>query len=356
VTNNLSTCYPHLIVEWNVEKNGSLTPHDVTQKSKKKVWWKCARGHEWEAVVGNRANGSGCPICKPRYSKAEIRFYCELLTVFPDTKNQKKVGKNRRDIYIPSHRIVIEYDGNHWHRNKFENDCERNEELLSLGVKTIRVREAGLLRTSLLDILVDPNEELYDAFIRLLKTLEEILVLSPLERARFQDYLKYSEFINTELYIEKISHTLPEFDNSVASIPKLCQEWDYERNINYTPEMFSLGSRERVWWKCEKGHVWKTRIGYRTAERHQAGCPECAGQKLGKDNHLAVRCPELVGEWDIERNNGLRPDEVSPGNKHKVWWRCIKGHNWQATIRSRAYGKHGCPHCYNECRKGTAYA
>ena len=34
------------------------------------------------------------------------------------------------------------------------------------------------------------------------------------------------------------------------------------------------------------------------------------------------------------------------GNSRKVWWRCEKGHSWQATIASRASGC-GCPVCAN---------
>jgi len=50
--------------EWNYEKNNSLTPMDITPNSGKKVWWKCKKGHEWQATVANRNRGSGCPVCR----------------------------------------------------------------------------------------------------------------------------------------------------------------------------------------------------------------------------------------------------------------------------------------------------
>ena len=37
---------------------------------------------------------------------------------------------------------------------------------------------------------------------------------------------------------------------------------------------------------------------------------------------------------------------VTAGNSRKVWWRCEKGHSWQATIASRTSGC-GCPVCAN---------
>ena len=60
----LAAEYPELAKEWNYEKNGHLTPFDVTTGSNKKVWWICPLGHEWEARIKNRVyNGSGCPFC-----------------------------------------------------------------------------------------------------------------------------------------------------------------------------------------------------------------------------------------------------------------------------------------------------
>ena len=36
----------------------------VTEGSAKKVWWKCEKGHEWQATISNRSKGYGkCRIC-----------------------------------------------------------------------------------------------------------------------------------------------------------------------------------------------------------------------------------------------------------------------------------------------------
>lgn len=34
--------------------NGPLTAADITYGSKRKVWWRCAKGHEWQASAGSR--------------------------------------------------------------------------------------------------------------------------------------------------------------------------------------------------------------------------------------------------------------------------------------------------------------
>ena len=62
--NDLKTKNPKLAKEWHPTKNNDLTPNDVMPNSHKKVWWQCKLGHEWEATVGDRNRGTGCPICK----------------------------------------------------------------------------------------------------------------------------------------------------------------------------------------------------------------------------------------------------------------------------------------------------
>jgi len=60
---NFQETYPKIAEEWHPAKNGNLTPKDVAKKSRKKVWWICKKGHEWQAAVSKRAIGSGCPYC-----------------------------------------------------------------------------------------------------------------------------------------------------------------------------------------------------------------------------------------------------------------------------------------------------
>ena len=60
-----------LIAEWNWEKNSELglNPRSLTLGSGKKAWWKCSYGHEWQAVIGSRNKGHGCPVCAKNRKK-----------------------------------------------------------------------------------------------------------------------------------------------------------------------------------------------------------------------------------------------------------------------------------------------
>ena len=61
--NDLATTHPNLALEWHPTKNGELSPTMFSRGSTRKVWWKCAEGHEWQATIGSRSQGSGCPYC-----------------------------------------------------------------------------------------------------------------------------------------------------------------------------------------------------------------------------------------------------------------------------------------------------
>ena len=61
--NCLATTHPEIAKEFHITLNDNLTPNDVIAGSHKKYWWICKKGHEWQARVADRNNGSGCPIC-----------------------------------------------------------------------------------------------------------------------------------------------------------------------------------------------------------------------------------------------------------------------------------------------------
>ena len=199
----MQTVNPTLAKEWNYEKNGDLRPVNVTANSHKKVWWKCSKGHEWQATVDHRNKGRGCSYCA---GQKVLRGYNDLQTVNPI----------------------------------------------------------------------------------------------------------------------------------------LAKEWNYEKNTGLSPMDVMPNSDKKVWWKCSEGHEWQAMISNRNKGR---GCPFCSGRYAVKGtNDLQTVNPILAKEWNYEKNNGLTPMDVTPGSNKKVWWKCCKGHEWQATIYNRNKGN-GCPIC-----------
>ena len=119
-------------------------------------------------------------------------------------------------------------------------------------------------------------------------------------------------------------------------------QWDDEKNTGSTPDSISYGSNKKVWWRCEQGHSWQASVKSRSGG---AGCPVCMNKTVVPGvNDLAATHPELAAQWHPDKNGSLTPETVVSGTYRRVWWRCGKGHEWQAAIYPRAMGS-GCPVC-----------
>ena len=67
-----------------------------------------------------------------------------------------------------------------------------------------------------------------------------------------------------------------------------------------------------------------------------SGCPVCDGKiAVPGDNDLLTLFPDIAAEWDTERNGNLTPNRVTPYSNRKAWWRCSRGHAWEAVTAPR---------------------
>lgn len=139
------------------------------------------------------------------------------------------------------------------------------------------------------------------------------------------------------------------FNDLATTNPELLDEWDYKKNI-ISPNEISCGSDKKVWWLCETGHSYSATVSNRV---YGKCCPECSVNKrvynknknrIEKIGSLQETHPLLAKEWHNTLNGDLTPEQVTYGSDKKVWWICSKGHNYQASISNRVYGK-GCPIC-----------
>ena len=136
-----------------------------------------------------------------------------------------------------------------------------------------------------------------------------------------------------------------ESPKSLARVaPSLARQWHPTKNGTRAPGDVSAGSHERVWWKCTAGrdHVWLASVENRV--RLGNGCPFCSGHRATSKHNLALASPRLRAHWHPKKNGPLRPRDVTPLSSRKVWWRCAKGHEWEAVVQSRMKGAR-CPFC-----------
>lgn len=123
--------------------------------------------------------------------------------------------------------------------------------------------------------------------------------------------------------------------------PELVAEWS-DKNLPLTPDRITYGSNKVVWWKGACGHEWQTSV---KARSNGENCPICSGARVIEGvNDLATLKPELADEWS-SKNDPLKPTMVTTGSHKKVIWRDKYGHEWTATVKSRALNGTGCPYC-----------
>ena len=91
--NSLLFSNPEIAKEWNYEKNGNLKPEHFASNSNKKVWWKCNKGHEWQATIRSRNTGIGCPYCSGRLT---IKGESDLVTINPKLAIEWNHKRNAR--------------------------------------------------------------------------------------------------------------------------------------------------------------------------------------------------------------------------------------------------------------------
>lgn len=351
--NDLATINPKLAKEWHPSKNGIITASTVLPSSSKRVWWLCSLcGHEWSATINNRTK-RGCPRCsnglQVSFPEKAIVYYLQMAGVElvenyrPDWMKRKEL-----DIYIPSLGVGIEYDGEAWHKKGAE-DLNKDILCLANGVGLIHIREPNCPRIS----GIGPSFVMADRKEQSLKQAIEFIFQTLIE-----DYganLIIPEQIDvgkkrTEIY-DLMELGMASNPLSVTH-PELAREWHPTNNGELSPEMVTKGSDKKVWWICKNGHSWEASIAHRVAGK---GCRFCNSRRIYSGyNDIATLYPELVEEWDFDKND-IIPEKCGKSSDRLIWWKCKKcGLSWRRTVVARVHGS-GCPNCGNkQCNAGLA--
>ena len=336
--NDLATTNPKLLSEWDYKKN-IIDPTKVSAKSQKKVWWKCLYGHEWQAYINNRVRGNRCPICAKasHTSFPEQALFFYIKKYFSDAINSDNdaIGMEL-DIYIPSSKIAVEYDGVKWHKDK-DNEIElkKNKLCKDNNILLIRIREEGLDLYNDCYCIVRTNIKSNNSLAEVIK---KVLL-------KIDNTLKIDINIDRDSISIYDSYIIMNNSKSLANnYPEVAKEWHPTKNGKITPKMVSYGTSKKMWWQCEKGHEWQAKVSNRV---HGRNCPICSNKKIvSKKNDLLTQYPDICKYWDYEKNDEIKlfPDKISSGSAKKAWWKCEHGHSWQTSIADIAKGLR-CPYC-----------
>lgn len=293
--NSFSAVFPELISEWDVEKNNGMTPDSFSAYSQIKVWWKCKKGHSWKALISSRFR-LGCPYCAGQRTIAgenDFESWCNQNN--PSLLLEWNYDKN---VFKPSE-ITAKSPKKAWWK------CSKGHEWEAVINNRVHGTRCPYCFTG--------NN-----------TIRRKVSLAEWCKENRQEHL--------------------------------ITEWCYEKNESITPDTVSKASHKIVWWKCSRGHEWKAQIKSRT---YNHGCPYCSATnkkiQIGI-NDLVTWCKEnnkqfILDEWDYDANENLNPEMFSFGSHKRINWKCSKGHKWSAVIKERTKSRGNmCPECNKNSR------
>lgn len=353
---SLAAVLPTLAAEWHPTKNGTLGPKSVRPKSNKRVWWKCKKNgaHEWQAVIGSRTAGNGCPFCRGlRVGKDNsLATICPRIAAeWHPTKNGSRTPQSvtRNSGLKVWWQCPLEAD--HVWLAPVYSRTDSSGCPFCLGRRAANSNNLATVRPDLAAQWHSTKNG---------SKRPEQFVTGSSEVVWWQCDKGVSHEWRAKIVARsrggrcpfctrrKIGH-----DNNLAvARPDVAATWHAKKNKKLSPTDVAPGYSGKVWWQCplDRSHQWQATVASRCSG---CGCPFCAKTtrtlkartpKPGRS--LKDLEPDLAKQWHPTRNGLLTPSDVKPGSGMKAWWRCLagEGHEWEAVIGSRVRGN-GCPFC-----------
>jgi hypothetical protein len=337
-----------LAQEWHPTKNADMNLALVTQGTSIKVWWLGSCGHEWEAQVSNRVNGSGCLFCS---NQRVLAGFNDLSFKRPDVAEEWHptlngsllpteviAGTDRKAWWLGracGHEWEATISSRSGNRNigcpfcsyqlvlvGFNDLASQNKELSSQWHPTLN----GNLTAQ--DILATSNKKVWWI------CAEDHGWEAPVSRRLQGSYCTFC----TNMKV------LVGFNDLATTYPDLAKEWHPIKNGVLTAQEIIAGTPKKLWWLGNCGHEWQTTGAARV---NGSGCPVCIGHiTLPGFNDLAFLKPELAAEWHPTKNGDLLPSMVTLGSNKRVWWICSTcGYEWDTFLGGRTGSSSGCPQC-----------
>lgn len=339
--NDLVSINAPFLSEWDYEKNGELRPEIFGCGSTRKVWWKCSEGHSWKAAVYSRTSGSGCPYCAGNIVEPGVN---DIRSRVPEWLSEWDFERNDTD---PGETAVTSAKKVWW-------KCVKGHAYLSSP--SCRIRGHGCVYCAGKEILPGFND-FASGYPELLEEWDyRKNRVDPSEITRFTHSRVWWIDAKGHEWMASVANraagngcpycagrkVLGGFNDLAGCYPEIALEWDDEKNGNLRPAEVTSSSNRLVWWRCGAGHSWRASVAGRTGGN---GCPYCGNRKVWSGFNDLLSCmPETAREWDVQKNGGLKPDEVTFRTGRLVWWKCGEGHSYRMSVYSRWKGK-GCPYC-----------
>lgn len=120
---DILTTHPEVEKYLHPTKNTGIDLSNVSPYGRQRLWMYCGK-HEWSVQAYHfTKSGSRCPKCTHRVSRTEMRFADRVRELdgidYVETNHREGLGVYEVDIYIPTIKLGIEFNGVYYHSEKF---------------------------------------------------------------------------------------------------------------------------------------------------------------------------------------------------------------------------------------------
>ncbi len=250
---SLAVRFPEIAAQWHLTRNGNRTPAQFLCGSGKKAWWRCARGHEWNTSIYNRAIGRGCPYCAGKYVTPEKSLAARFPKVAAQWHPEKNGALTPRDV-LPHSSRKVRGTRCPYCASRQVNEHNSLQALFPSVARQWHSERNGTLTPA--DVLPAANRKVWWQC-----TEGHEWQTTPNMRTTRGTGCPYCAGMKTV------------FEESLAGLfPAIAAEWHPVANGRRLPGEVSPGSNRRAWWLCPHGHAYQSTI--RTKVKG-AGCPIC---------------------------------------------------------------------------------
>lgn len=327
--------FPTLVEEWNDPR--PIT--DFSRGSKKTAHWRCAKGHEWDAMIKIRTLGAKCPYCSGRKVVAGEN---DLATLHPEIAAEWNDPRDMNEFTLGSKRSIRWRCkmGHEWEAKMYSRTLNGTGCPYCSGRRTVP-GITDLLTTHPELALEWADDRPITDFSRGSEGKIKWRCLKGGHEWTANVYSRTADGYGCPFCAGK--RPVPGVTDLATKHPELITEWNDTRPMSD----FMPSSGKKVAWKCAKGHEWEAVISSRT--KNGNGCPVCRNYVvLAGFNDLSTTHPDIIKEW----NDSRTPSSFTYGSDAVIDWKCQKGHTWQAAIYSRTTVGSGCPRCANHVSHG----
>ena len=341
--NDLATINPILAKEWNYSKNLKAS-FEFLPNSGKKVWWICSKGHEWEATIDSRSRGNGCKYCA---GQVVLIGENDLETLYPRLAEEWDYELNYP--LLPT-QIMAGSGKKIWWKCKYGHSWKvsPNNRTSQYSNCPTCSAERG---TSF------PEQAIYYYINQLIPAVNryningaEIDIFIPRIRLGIEyDGIYFHNSKSSDereqrknIFCKNVGIRLIRVKETRTSVKNEADVFYRKIGKNATPLETVIS------WILEIVATYSIQTNKINIDLRKDDVKIYKNYlSLEKKNSLGNHNPDLLNEWDYEKNKGISPTMISYGSDKKVWWMCPLRHSYKATIshRTDVNSPTSCPIC-----------